>query len=250
MALDLGNSFVRETLENLEQQALDQLTAEDFRDWRLLIRSANTLPECREITSRMLGLPLNDSERRIADEVLTMLELEADWKHRHRNQAHEGNAHLSSHGALLVQPRQLDLALVVVDPPAEREWFGSGYHISLHRLAEQQLALGPATADSRKEELLAVWQCSYGGLAWIDALANQQLALELETGGYPSLYTAQARDLLTVIESGPPQAREVWCHGSDDVLLESWPGTTTIHLERLRDCHPCEWLLLEAWDES
>ena len=80
MPLDHNNPFVREALEAMESVAIEQLAAEDFRDWRRRILDADNLQECSEITTRMLGHPLNDSERRVAHEALRVCEIEAAWR--------------------------------------------------------------------------------------------------------------------------------------------------------------------------
>ena len=80
MPLDHNNPFVREALEAMESVAIEQLQAEDFRDWRRRILDADTLQECSEITTRMLGHPLNDSQRRVAHEALRVCEIEAAWR--------------------------------------------------------------------------------------------------------------------------------------------------------------------------
>ena len=80
MPLDHNNPFVRESLEAMESVAIEQLAAEDFRDWRRRILDADNLQECSEITTRMLGHPLNDSQRRVAHEALRICEIEAAWR--------------------------------------------------------------------------------------------------------------------------------------------------------------------------
>ena len=80
MPLDHNNPFVREALEAMESVAIEQLAAEDFLDWRRRILDADNLQECSEITTRMLGHPLNDSERRVAHEALRVCEIEAAWR--------------------------------------------------------------------------------------------------------------------------------------------------------------------------
>ena len=92
MPLDHNNPFVRESLEAMESVAIEQLAAEDFRDWRRRIREADNLQECSEITTRMLGQPLNDSERRVAHEALRVCEIEAAWRMGKRPASDEPDA--------------------------------------------------------------------------------------------------------------------------------------------------------------
>ena len=100
-----------------------------------------------------------------------------------------------------------------------------------------------------KRQDLAVWQTDCYGLDWIEDLVKAGKAIRLWGGGYPSLYTATAENLITQIIDGPPRAndsRNKWVEGD---VKPSVVGTW-INRTKAADCSPDEWLLIEAWDES
>ena len=69
-----------------------------------------------------------------------------------------------------------------------------GWHISVYRKAEDRLL--PGTQDAQCSERVAVWQARINGLAWLDDVVAQGMALHLGGNGYPYWYTAQARHLI------------------------------------------------------
>jgi hypothetical protein len=123
-----------------------------------------------------------------------------------------------------------------------------GWHIAVYR--QENGGERPAAFEEPRGERIAVWQTRLGGCRWIDRLAEQGHAIDLGGNGYPNRYTATAKHLLPVITAGPPDARERWVAGADDVLTEKWDGTTVVDSQRAAACRPDEWLLIEAWDES
>jgi len=123
-----------------------------------------------------------------------------------------------------------------------------GWNISIYRLADGGAT--PATANSQEGARLAVWQTGVGGLGWIGDLVTAGKAIDLGGDGYPCRYTAQANDLIPRILGGPPEALEVWNSGADHTLTEKWAGKTVIDDKQVSSCHPDEWLVIEAWDES
>lgn len=121
----------------------------------------------------------------------------------------------------------------------------------------------PAATRAPRGDVLAVWQADIGGLDWLDALVEQGAAAHLGGQGYPSRYTATAKNLIPSIQAGPPHARGQWTHGDGDVLVDSsgrrldWFDPAVITARRTRinpaviaECSPDEWLIVEAWDES
>lgn len=112
---------------------------------------------------------------------------------------------------------------------------------------ESRLSLGKALQGG---EQIAVWQTSWNGTDWLDALVAEGHALVLMHGGYPTLYLAQARHVVGGLGDEPPDARSPWRFEIGDVLLSNWVGQTVVDHARVEACHPDEWLLVVAWDES
>ena len=92
-----------------------------------------------------------------------------------------------------------------------------------------------------KRQDLAVWQTDCYGLDWIEDLVKAGKAIRLRGGGYPSLYTATAENLITQIIDGPPRAKD---YGSSGVgRQERWSAKAAA-------CSPDEWLRISAWDQD
>lgn len=123
-----------------------------------------------------------------------------------------------------------------------------GWHISVYRLPGG--GREPASLESDHVERIAVWQTGLNGLGWIDALVEQGRGVCLGGSGYPSRYTARAKDVLPTVQAGPPEANGVWILGPHDKVGPGWEGRTVIDADLARDCADEEWLLIEAWDES
>lgn len=123
-----------------------------------------------------------------------------------------------------------------------------GWHVSVFKQADggfRHAQLGGAEGPR-----LAVWQTKVDGLHWLDELVKKGTVIDLGGNGYPSSYTGLAKDLIPWIISGPPDAREAWLAGPDDILLPNWEGRTAIDEAVVNSCRPDEWLLVVAWDES
>ncbi|RKQ90869.1 hypothetical protein C8N24_0684 [Solirubrobacter pauli] len=139
-----------------------------------------------------------------------------------------------------------------------------GWHLSVYRLGGVERApAGDVRAGRRLTRVLndaadaedgrtriAVWQVGAHGLDWLDALVKQREAVSLGGNGYPTRYAGPARSVLPVLTDDPPAARRAWASDSGDILLPQWDGKTTVDREAAAACHPDEWLLVEAWDES
>jgi hypothetical protein len=143
----------------------------------------------------------------------------------------------------------------------------SGYDITVSRQPSEVLdgeevkridCLSPAVApkDPSKgflptfnRQVLAAWQTDYDGLDWIEDLVKTGKAIRLRGGGWPSLYTATAENLISQIIDGPPMANDnqnKWVEGD---VKPSRVGTW-INRTRAAACPPDEWLRIEAWDTS
>jgi hypothetical protein len=123
-----------------------------------------------------------------------------------------------------------------------------GFNIAVFRLADG--GAKPAAANSACGTRLAIWQTGWQGLAWLNELVSEELAIALGGNGYPTCYTAQAARLVGPLTNGPPDAKNVWMAGPTDVLTDAWEGKTVIDHVAIEACDPDEWLLVEAWDES
>ncbi len=124
----------------------------------------------------------------------------------------------------------------------------NGWHISVYQ--QHDASTSPAELDTEQGKRLAVWQSGIGGLGWIYNLINKNKAIELAADGYPSRYTAQAKDILPELAGEPPEANAVWSCGPTDQLSEAWSGKTVKDQKLMQSCLPEEWLIIEAWDES
>ena len=123
-----------------------------------------------------------------------------------------------------------------------------GWIISVYRQTDESTS--PATAGSPEGELLGEWQTGADGLDWIDELVQEDKALNLGGGGYPSRYTVIAKHLIPRIVDGPPGARSTWICEVSDVLTDRWAGTTRVDQAATGDYSPDEWLIVKAWDQS
>ena len=88
-------------------------------------------------------------------------------------------------------------------------------------------------------QVLAAWQTDYDGLDWIEDLVKTGKAIRLRGGGWPSLYTATAENLISQIIDGPPRAKDYGSSGGD-----------SFSSAKAAACSPDEWLRIEAWDTS
>lgn len=123
-----------------------------------------------------------------------------------------------------------------------------GWHISVYR--QQNDGTQPASYQSAHGPRLAVWQTGLGGLDWLDALVKESRALQLACNGYPTEYTAMARDIVGHLRGEPPLAKAVWTHDAGDIITNEWAGRTVKDDPTIHDCREDEWLIIQAWDES
>ncbi len=78
MKLDLRNPGVRDSYEAMLEVASRRLSPEELVRWHQIIEACDNLSQAAEVTTRMIGRPMSDSDRRIADEVLQSLILLGD----------------------------------------------------------------------------------------------------------------------------------------------------------------------------
>ena len=92
-----------------------------------------------------------------------------------------------------------------------------------------------------ERHVIASWATDYDGLDWIEDLVKAGKAIRLQGGGWPSLYTATAENLISQIIDGPPRAKD---YGSSGVgQQERWSAKAAA-------CSPDEWLRISAWDQD
>ena len=82
MPLDLSHPRVRDSFDAMLEAASAGLSPEDLVRWHPRIETCDNLSQAAEVTTRMIGLPMNNSERRIADEVRQTLILEQGYRSR------------------------------------------------------------------------------------------------------------------------------------------------------------------------
>lgn len=107
------------------------------------------------------------------------------------------------------------------------------WDVTVYRQRDRDLLA--AKPDSPAGIRLAEWHT--GGLDWLNDLVKAGKAIDLGGDGYPSKYTAIAKYLF-------PRIRE------EDEWSHRLFGKSAADLVALSDCHPDEWLVLEAWDSS
>ncbi len=108
----------------------------------------------------------------------------------------------------------------------------------------------PATLESPEGKILAAWETGLSGLDWIDELVKAGKAIDLGGGGYPSRYTATAKNLIPRILAGAPEARFGRFAARFEIVEGKSRGTTAVDPAEIADCRPDEWLVVEAWDAS
>lgn len=82
MPLDLSHPAIRDSYEAMLDVASRKLEPDELARWHQMIEACDNLSQAAEVTSRMIGLPMNDSQRRIADEVRRILILEQEYRSR------------------------------------------------------------------------------------------------------------------------------------------------------------------------
>jgi hypothetical protein len=78
MPIDLRHPGVRDSLEAMAEAARTCLGPEEQTLWRQRMDACNSLSEAADVTTEMIGRPMSESERRIAEEVRQSLILYGD----------------------------------------------------------------------------------------------------------------------------------------------------------------------------
>lgn len=112
-------------------------------------------------------------------------------------------------------------------------------------IAQQTPAERDAGAD-QKAATLANWETSVSGIDWIENLVEEGKATQLSHGGYPDRYTAFARDVLPLIDGGPPAHKGPTIFGDDYVMPGDWTGNVMIDREKITACLPDQILTIDV----
>lgn len=105
-------------------------------------------------------------------------------------------------------------------------------------------------ASHDRTTLLASWETGAGGLAWLNKLVAEGKAERLSRDGYPSRYTARAKDVLPLIVAGPPIHSGPLVLGADYIRPSGWTAGFRIEQPRLDACPAEQILTIDAWDQS
>lgn len=113
-----------------------------------------------------------------------------------------------------------------------------------------------ADQAARRAAILAQWEVGAGGIEWLHALVKAGKVEQHTYSGYPNRYTAQASEVLPLIETSTIDASEDRNRvlGVDEsrgfVNLSGRISKMTVYADRMAAC-PAELLLtIDAWDQS
>jgi hypothetical protein len=123
-----------------------------------------------------------------------------------------------------------------------------GWHVTVYRQLDRNAS--PASTDSPDRSRVAVWQTGVFGLRWLDEFVKAGTAIDLGGSGYPQRYEALAAHVIPRIVDLPPNACSTVVIEADDVRGKCWGGMTVVDRVAAAACHPDEWLIIEAWDQS
>lgn len=98
-----------------------------------------------------------------------------------------------------------------------------------------------------KDALLATWEAGLFGADWIAQLCTQGKATQLTFNGFPNRYTASADVIVPLLQAGISEAQD---GEFPQDTLTGWPGSITVHPERIAACERGQLLSIEVWDQS
>lgn len=98
-----------------------------------------------------------------------------------------------------------------------------------------------------KEAFLATWEAGLSGAGWIAQLCEQGKATQLTFNGFPNRYTASADVIVPLLQAGIAEAQD---GEFPQDTLTGWPGSITVHPERIAACERGQLLSIEVWDQS
>jgi hypothetical protein len=68
--------------------------------------------------------------------------------------------------------------------------------------------------------------------------------------GYPVRYRSTAGVILPILAAGIPSGENPQIIGDDYLMPENWRGDVVIDTDKIKDCKPDDFLLMDAWDQS
>lgn len=98
-----------------------------------------------------------------------------------------------------------------------------------------------------KQAFLATWEAGLSGADWIAQLCTQGKATQLAFNGFPNRYTATADVIAPLLQAGIAETHD---NEFPQDRPTGWPGTITLHGERIAACTPGQLLTIEVWDQS
>lgn len=104
--------------------------------------------------------------------------------------------------------------------------------------------------NSSKSPVLAEWDTSMFGTAWIEALVIEGKADKVLSHGYPNSYVLRVSTLLQAIENGIPDHKGVTVIGDDYVMPGDWKGHVKVDLFTIRSLNLNNLVIVDAWDLS
>jgi hypothetical protein len=110
--------------------------------------------------------------------------------------------------------------------------------------------LGWQVIISKSGDTLCSWSTGIGGLAWLDELVKEGKAEDQGGNGYPNLYSAKAKEILTVLSEGAPKYSGPTVIGDDYIRIGGLNDAIKIDRSKLNNCSPDDQLTIEAWDQS
>ena len=110
--------------------------------------------------------------------------------------------------------------------------------------------LGWQVIISKGDDTLCSWSTGIGGLEWLDELVKEGKAEDQGGNGYPNLYSAKAKEILTVLSEGAPKYSGPTVIGDDYIRIGGLNDVIKIDRSKLNNCSPDDQLTIEAWDQS
>lgn len=102
----------------------------------------------------------------------------------------------------------------------------------------------------KDENVLATWRTSLGGVNWLHQLVSEGKARFLGGGGYPIRFRARVKDVLPLIQDGPPSHRGSVVVGENYDTTAVWSSKATIRHELFAQHGPDTMIIIDAWDED
>ena len=100
---------------------------------------------------------------------------------------------------------------------------------------------------------VANWDTGLRGIDWLEKLVEEKRAVCEQTGFYPSVYTAQAKEILPILQEMPPFVMRglKWKRG----MFGTWKDPEefpycSIFQDEISTCDPDEILRITVWNLS